>query len=676
MFFFFFDQHATALLDVANSSEIKEVMESDEYYFQKALDKYEEFKKLDVKDAILDDLITRTKETPFSYAKLLTAYGDNTPEYIVLRVIGELVSYIDQKAAMKNTLNEYIDKRTMALAFVRQNIWVQYLLKFKRNDQINELPEVIQNAIRYIEQPEQNISVFSDKRKEQIFNRLFEGKDGDLFECMHEIGIKSRNPMNDGYVYSKILHSESIRKLWDTDEKDDNGEQSFQQKTWAFAPGEDACMWDEFKEKGIIAIGWDETGDLTQYDSKDEIKEQLTATYGTESNHMNKGLALWQFCNEIQISDTIYAKVGSKTLLGIGEVTSDYEYDDSRKEYKHVRKVNWIKTGRWELNEKFAIKVLTEITAFEDFCKNTEKVANAAETLQKEIADLPEPIREIYEKPEFLSDVFLSDEQYDTLIELVKRKKNIILQGAPGVGKTYAARRLAYSFMGEKDESRVKIIQFHQSYSYDDFIMGYRPDDDGFTLKFGPFHKFCERAESNPDKPYFFIIDEINRGNLSKIFGELLMLIECDKRGEKIPLMYSDKDFSVPENLYIIGMMNTADRSLAMIDYALRRRFCFFELEPAFETNAFKQYLLDQGLDNSLITKIIKKLSYLNTEIACDPNLGKGFRIGHSYFCNCENISNGWYEMIIKYEIAPLLEEYWFDDPETAENHINELLRR
>ena len=194
--------------------------------------------------------------------------------------------------------------------------------------------------------------------------------------------------------------------------------------------------------------------------------------------------------------------------------------------------------------------------------------------------------------------LFLAEAQFDEMLAALKEKKNVVLQGAPGVGKTYVARRLAYALIESNDPQRIEMIQFHQSYSYEDFIQGFRPTPKGhFDLKYGIFHQFCRRAqrEEAQGKPYVFIIDEINRGNLSKIFGELMMLIEPDKRGKEhaIPLAYSqdaDEKFYIPENLHLIGMMNTADRSLAMVDYALRRRFRFITLRPEFSSEAFREF--------------------------------------------------------------------------------------
>ena len=205
-------------------------------------------------------------------------------------------------------------------------------------------------------------------------------------------------------------------------------------------------------------------------------------------------------------------------------------------------------------------------------------------------------------------------------------------------------------------------VQFHQSYSYEDFIMGFRPVENGFKLQNGSFYNFCKKAEEDSENDYYFIIDEINRGNLSKIFGELFMLLEKDKRGKKyrLKLLYSDEYFNIPENVYIIGMMNTADRSLAMIDYALRRRFSFFEVEPGFDSEGFIQY--QNGLNNETLNELVNKVKDLNREIALDKSLGKGFCIGHSYFCGRDVCTEEWLHSIVDYDILPMLSEYWFDD--------------
>lgn len=274
-----------------------------------------------------------------------------------------------------------------------------------------------------------------------------------------------------------------------------------------------------------------------------------------------------------------------------------------------------------------------------------------------------------YTKSDFLDEVYMTEKRYENLVAVLRNKKNIILQGAPGVGKTFAARRLAWSMMGEQDDSRIEFVQFHQNYSYEDFMMGYKPVEDGFELKYGIFYRFCQKAANQPDKEFFFIIDEINRGNMSNIFGELLMLIEKDYRGTKATLAYNGLSFSVPKNLYIIGMMNTADRSLAMIDYALRRRFSFFEVEPGFDSEGFIHY--QNGLNNETLNELISKVKDLNHEIALDKSLGKGFCIGHSYFCGRDICTDEWMHSIVDYDILPMLSEYWFDDPNKLQRWEN-----
>ena len=450
-----------------------------------------------------------------------------------------------------------------------------------------------------------------------------------------------------------------------------------QAKHWIIGCESDANLWLEFQDQGIAAIGWDFLGDLSEYETREEVRLAMVDEYENDARFSNDTLANWQFSREISPGDFIYVKKGRQRIIGFGRVTGHYTFKTEREHYQHTRTVEWLSTEELSLpaDRMIGTKTLTQID-------NNRWLIVYLNSFYEE-GETPPPPTNLYTREDALADLFMSAEQFDSILALLSRKKNIILQGPPGVGKTFVARRLAYALMGEKNKARAPMIQFHQSYSYEDFIQGYRPDGKGgFELKNGTFFNLCTEARDDSDRPYFLIIDEINRGNLSKIFGELMMLIEHDKRSPEfgLRLTYSSQAepaFHIPPNLHLIGTMNTADRSLSMVDYALRRRFSFIDLNPEFQSPNFISLLTRRGASEVLLSKISSRIGSLNESILEDTrNLGKGYRIGHSFFCpeSDTTASEDWYQDLIEFEIAPLLREYWMDNEAKAETEIENLL--
>ncbi|MBI5102824.1 MAG: AAA family ATPase [Nitrospirae bacterium] len=406
-------------------------------------------------------------------------------------------------------------------------------------------------------------------------------------------------------------------------------------------------------------------------------QREIFTSYNADGNKRQK----YKYFEEVNLGDEVLAYVTSPVRRLTSRLVVTKELEDTP-EGEGIE---------LEVVEHFAVQPEWETLQKDDRLAECEPLKNNQGTLfsltENEVAAIREIIdgvtpdtAEPYTVEDALDDLYMPEETFRDIIERLKTKRNVILQGPPGVGKTFVAQRVAYALMGYKDQDRVRMVQFHQSYSYEDFVRGYRPSENGgFILKDGIFYEFCLRARAD-ERPYVFIIDEINRGNLSKILGELMMLIEHDKRTPlyAVPLVYhkdGESNFFVPGNVYIIGLMNTADRSLAMVDYALRRRFSFTNVMPAFEEEKFRQRLIEMSGDG-LGDRIAKIFIELNRKIAeDDKNLGAGFCMGHSYFCieKTDFIDRQSYLRIIETEIAPLLQEYWFDQPKTAKEWIAEL---
>ncbi|MDE0692599.1 MAG: AAA family ATPase [Gammaproteobacteria bacterium] len=439
---------------------------------------------------------------------------------------------------------------------------------------------------------------------------------------------------------------------------------------WLMAPGPSASYWDECHRDGIACLGWDEVGDFGQYARREDI-----------DLGRNDSLACWQFCHDMEPGDIIFAKLGTTSVVGHGTVASGYRFDASRESYRNVRDVEWhssfpdgVRVG----DRSLVIKTLTDVTDYPDLVRDLKEAVGILPTERR--------VPPVYSLDSILDDgCFLGRPELEKFYMRLKSKKNLVLQGPPGTGKTWLARRLAYALVGSRTRERIAAIQFHPTLSYEDFVIGWRPSEGGkLALTPGVFLRAIEAAEEHPDVPYVVVIEEINRGNPAQIFGELITLLEADKRTkeEAVELAYSEegaKPVYVPDNLYVIGTMNIADRSLALVDLALRRRFAFATLEPRLG-DAWHRWVSEKmGVDAQLAREIQRRMAALNETIAKAPELGEQFRVGHSYVTPSTPLeaetTKAWFRDVVETEIGPLLEEYWFDDADQARRARDELLK-
>ena len=435
-----------------------------------------------------------------------------------------------------------------------------------------------------------------------------------------------------------------------------NKENEDPKRYWLYSPGEQAVKWEEFYNEGIMAIGWDELGDLENYTDRKSILEALINNYGGGEDQRNNVSAIDDFCNgenKINKGDIVIAKKGTKTLLGYGKVISDYYFDEERATYKHYRKVKWLKKGVWDTNNNLPTKTLTDVTTYNS---DIEGIKYAQYLLN-------------------IMNGNTQAQENNLIIKLLKYKPQIILQGPPGTGKTREAKRIAKALLGlgENDSlegnEQFKLIQFHPSYSYEDFVRGIIAETVDEKIKYSVKDKilgsFAQEALKDKDKPYVLVIDEINRANLSAVLGELIYALEY--RGEAVQSMYAiegENNLILPPNLYIIGTMNTADRSVGHIDYAIRRRFAFVNILPKDLTNE-----LGDQFKSALFAKVT---NLFNTNLSTEFKKEE-VQLGHSYFIT----KNTPIDIRWEYEIEPILLEYVKDGilvGEGIETTINNLI--
>ena len=432
---------------------------------------------------------------------------------------------------------------------------------------------------------------------------------------------------------------------------------------WLMALGRGSEQWESCYSDGITAIGWDETGDLRNYQRREELSAQRLG--------VNSSLACWQFSRQMKQGDVILVRKGLNSLVGAGIVDSEYRFDDLRPIYKHVRNVDWrIQSEPVPLRQdgrQLPVKTLTDVSEYKYATVEAKRVLGW--DWDEDSPVIQSALREI------ANNLFLPDASFlDEIIALLEDKKQVIFQGPPGTGKTFIAQAIARHKAGSDDG--VDLVQFHPSYAYEDFVQGYRPcildgGQPGFELRDGPLLTAAERARNNPGTPHILVIDEINRGNLAKVFGELYFLLEY--RDRRVRLQYQDGDeegFSLPDNLFIIGTMNTADRSIALVDAALRRRFYFVEFHPDEEPvrGVLRHWLARNAPTMAWVADVVERANELLSD-------DRHAAIGPSYFMK-KGLDETAIRRIWRHSVLPYIEERLFGEHERLREFELARLRR
>ncbi|MXX99608.1 MAG: AAA domain-containing protein [Chloroflexi bacterium] len=441
-------------------------------------------------------------------------------------------------------------------------------------------------------------------------------------------------------------------------------ENSGNKPVWLMALGPGSQHWDSCHSGGIAAIGWDDLGDLGSYQSREDI-----AAMGLK---VHDSLACWQFSRGMQLGDVILVRGGRNHIVGAGLVTSDYRFEASRSEFRHVRDVDWkVRTEPRTFRSDGRLLPVKTLTNVSDY----EYSADAKSILGWNWDKPPAPPAKPASIDVLADNLHLPDASFlERIIVLLRDKKQVIFQGPPGTGKTFIAIEVAKYWAGSDD--RVTLVQFHPSYAYEDFIQGYRPciltsGRPGFELRDGPLLAAAQRARDNPDTPHVLVIDEINRGNLAKVFGELYFLLEYRDRPVRMQYQDSDRDgFTLPDNLYIIGTMNTADRSIALVDAALRRRFYFVEFHPDEEPvrGVLRRWVGRNAPDVAWLADAVERANEL---LADDRHAA----IGPSYFMK-KGLGESAVRRIWRHSVLPYIEERLFGEHERLREFELGRLRR